>query len=421
MLGISCTTQRNSASIAADDVLEPKHVETKSPASSLTVRPIHRPPRKRSAPRSWLGPVLTELREHDGVGGWAIGAGGSEAHVHRVVRELHPKGDLALAKWLADDDHPTVRAAGLWELAMYGEKNELVAHVCDRESLSVCPGGCLCHHESVGQIAQEFLWSPQWLGAFAADAGTASLLDPRESASLAFRIAATDGCDLGSRARATASSIGSSGWTWSSVRAAAPDVPSWMLVKALARIDPQRGTPLFVEVLADPSAPPRARLAAASALTLSTAAGAEPAIATHAAFLDGSRPGLSAELRDAIATVRKVKALSTNSSAAELIADAAAAGASKHRLVLHRLALFQYSVHDVRLRAEALTWVADHLASYEDCWNAYRATAYELEDLLDNEFARPRIEEALPGAKGKAFEEKVREATMRLDSDGACR
>jgi len=426
----SCSNPRSSVLAIVADHPDEAPAAPKQAIARLIVTAPARPPRRRPAPDAALEPLLDELRKANGVGGAAIGFAHQESTFHRVAGELLPKADRKLLEWLAEDDHPTLRALGFAGLAALGERETLLRHVCDRELVEVCPGGCICGGQSIGAIAQEYLWSPAWLGANHPSVGSSPLLSPRERTALAFRIAAADACSLGEGATGELKRLGGNGWSWTEVRAATPDVPAWIVVKALSRFDREGALPLLVAVLDDATMPARARLAAASGMTLSTAEEADAALMRQSAFLDAARKGLAAELREVIRMRRKAEELLAPLDSAhtwmeteKLASHAIDAYAIRHPLVLGLVSTGSYGARDPdvnRARGDALLWTSHYFAAHEDCWSAYRDVAYALESRLDGEWSRESLAEALPAKKLAVFEANIVATTARLDRDVSC-
>lgn len=430
LLVSSCSNPRSSAIGIVADRLSDAAVSATTVAPPFALRAPVRSPRKRPSPNPTLEPLLADLRDADRVGGRAVGYAGSPSRFYRVGRELLPKADRALLEWLAADDAPVLRSLGFAGLAARGEKSTLLGHVCDREWIEVCPGGCVCHGATTGAIAQNFLWSPAWLGVAddVADAGWSPLLSPAEKTSLAFRLAAVDACSPGDGAREEVRRVAASAATWKALRAATPGIPPSLVVRAVARWE-SIGS-VLIEVLDDPTAPPRARLAAASGLTLSTTADGDAALARQSAFLEAQRPGLARELRDTIdlrrkadALLAKIETVHTWMGTEKLASDAIAAYALRHPLILRRVGSRSYGARDPDVdlaRGDAFLWVSEHLGDYAECWNAYRSVAYGLEAQLDDERSRESLAKALPGTELARFEANVRAAIARLDGDASC-
>lgn len=391
-------------------------------------------PRQRPSPHAALQPFLDELRGHQGVGGAVVGSGGVESTFHRVARELIPRADPAFGEWLAKDDDATLRAMGFALLASRGEKATLVAHVCDREVIVVRPYGCVGSYRPLGHVAQEFLWAPTWLGSFRIGSDR-ELLSSREGTELALRLAGADGCSLGPHAKdeLKTARVG----TWTSIRASVPSVPTWIVVKALARFNPTGSVAQLVAVLEDATMPVRARLAAASGLTLTGSHIAEHAIDQHAAFLDGTRRGLATSLVEVIRLRRAVDALvepidrvKTWRAAEALASNAVDAYAFRHPLLVATVPSPHFGARQADVddaRGRALLWVSEHLGDHEDCWSAYRDVAYMLERWLWHEdwdsrdgWRRGDLARILPGTMLASFRAKVGAATARLDANTNC-
>lgn len=427
---VGCCKASSTVAIVPERAADVAPRSPKRGGLALTINSPVLVPRERPAPDPALEPLLDELRKTD-VGGASVGYAGQESRFHRAGNVVLRNADRKLVLWLADDEHPTIRALGFAGLAAVGDRDALIRHVCDREWVRVCPGGCICNGETLGSIAQEYLWSPGWLGVGTPDAAAADLLSPQEKESLAFRLAAVDACTLGPSARDELQRVAAKGWSWKAVRGLTLGVPTWMVVKAAARFDNDSSRSLLLEALEDTSSPTRTRLAAASGLTQSTATDAEAALVRHAAFLDGHRKGLGAEFaavvrmrRRADVLLAKIDAATTWMETEKLASNAVAAYALRHPFIIGRVSTGSFGARDPdvnRARADALLWVSEHLADHAECWSVYRDVAYDLERMLmiDQEWPIHSFAELL-GPRLARFEANVRAATARLDADVSC-
>jgi hypothetical protein len=402
----------------------------------LTVRvgPPLEPPVQHAPPDRAAVTLLDSLRPHCArglveIGGAAVGEGGVESEFHRVGMALLPAADHALLEWLVADDVPAIRALGFWGLALRGGRRLLLAHFCDRVLVNVCPGGCVCFPETLGEVAQQFALDPVWLGdPLGRPVEGPPLFGADEKRSLEIQLLAVDACRPSEEMRRPILGPISAHWNWRDLNAATP-LPAWMLVKAIVRLDATRAGPLLVRVLDDATVPLDGRLAAASGLTRTTAVEADAALARNAAFLDSTLPGLSARLRGEVSMRKKfhnlvapIEAVHTWMETQKLAGNAIAALALPHALVLDVPAVSYGDRSDEvdRARARALLWLADHLGEYEDCWDQYRDTAYELDRRLATEARFDLGQSRMTRSEVATIEEKVQSEMTRLDSDARC-
>jgi len=227
---------------------------------------------------------------------------------------------------------------------------------------------------------------------------------------------------------ATLKELTGRGWKWIATTAA-PTVPTWIIVKAIARSKGADAVPILVSALDDGALPLRTRLTAASALTLASTVEAEVAIARHARFLDGARAGLSSALidtiqlrRDAEALVAPINKVHAWMETGKLASNAVAAYAFRHSLIPGLVPAVSYGARDSDVHAArrtALKWTAEHVAEHQACWDVYRGVAYELEWMVDDEEWRP-LKSIMTPAEEATLAAQVHAATARLDRDTSC-
>jgi hypothetical protein len=227
---------------------------------------------------------------------------------------------------------------------------------------------------------------------------------------------------IGSGARETLRALGTG------LSAAAPLVPTWIALKAIARTAGSSAATTFIKALDDGSLPLRTRLTAASALTLSTSTESQTAILRHAQLLDGVRPRLSAELLETIrvrkratSLMEEIKTKTTWMETEKLASKAIEALGLGHPLVLEIVGELHYGARNEdfrKARRLALMRTADRLSDHTACWDVYRSVAYDLERWMDNKHWSVLRE--LSAEEANRFEKAVRAATARLDADVSC-
>jgi hypothetical protein len=108
--------------------------------------------------------VASELLRGRDVGGPRVGFTAQPSLFFRVGRLVLPSLNVASLERLADADDPTLRAFGLWGLTLAGRPEPVLRHVCDRAVVTVFPGGCTGSPTSLGDLAQQLLREPSYLG-----------------------------------------------------------------------------------------------------------------------------------------------------------------------------------------------------------------------------------------------------------------
>jgi len=403
---------------------KPAPVE-RPPSRVLRVATPAQPPRVRPAPNPDMEPLLAEVRAGYTIGGASVGLLGTESAFHRAGARLRPEADTTLLTWLVEDEHPVVRALGLRGAALRGDLGTLAMHFCDREVVPVCPGGCICSENTIGEMARTLAQSPAWL-----DGGRDArppLLAVEARREIEVLTTAVDGCGAASKLGLSAPAIELSQWSFAALRKALPTLPAWIIVKAVARHNavPEE----LARVLQDEALPADARLAAASGLTLRGGPEAESAIEGSAAFLRSRGSGLLDRLRHALASRKKVQLAVDRVAAARTWQDAQAladlvidAYQIRHPLVLdQRVVFFGDRMADIeRARGQALVWVARNLGDHRACWDQYRSTAYDLERLFDQHVMVALGAKLTPEERAEVVATVTAEVA-RLDADLRCR
>lgn len=355
------------------------------------------------------------------MGGAAVGYAGEPTTFHTVAERWLPKLQPDDLRWLADDDAPVVRSLGLMGLALIGDQTTVIQHFCDRETVRWMPGGCDSQQFTVGQVAQTFAHAPTML----VDPWSPGepLLGDAEALRLQTQVLAADACRYRAGFEPEIVSL-------EQLRAAVPDAPPWMPVKAFVEqyrwgvwdtdtSDKQDLLDVLRRVLLNPSEPDSARLAAASALTLPASSAsarddARAALSETAAFLDAQRPGLSETLLETLALQQQVETLI----ASDRTPDILGAIVTPHPFVLHQA--FGFNRDKVMQAAwrTTLLLVSERLSEHRDCWSAYRRTAYLLLDY--EEFFREDGDGFAPAHTARLRRNVLAEQRL-LDADLACR
>lgn len=404
----------------------------------LDPAPLARLPHART-PSPPLAPALeakvAELRGTGEVGGARIGFGGARTSpFFRVGLAVLPRATRADLDALLADDDPSLRSLALWGFALRGLGEPVVRHLGDPTPIARhFPGGCLSGTATVGRIAQDFLADPEWPGRLrGAPSAAAPVLGASAYDELAIRLLASDDFEASSGFYRHLRDVAPVAVTWQELRARAPSVPAWKLVKAFARLHAGSSTPWLRSVLDDRSLPADARLAATSALARSAGDEIDAVLAAHSRMLDSAGPGLARRLRDAARAKRRADALlerfrrGPSSDLERLAPRTAAAILPPHPSVLDVL-IGDGRTHGARepevqrARGIALRALADMLPGYEACWDAHRGTAYALARALVDKDSRARLSETMSPAELASFETIVTAAVDRLDADVRCR